>query len=295
MTKNAIFTKVIRFHSHQGITKVMGLLLNKPVYAVCLLIILSMPIAQAESIIRLATTTSTDNSGLLKVLLPPFEKITGYQVHVIAVGTGKALKMGEQGDADVLLVHARAKENAFLAAGHGINRRDVMYNDFLIVGPPTDPAKVKGMQNAPAALQQIQQASETFISRGDHSGTHSKELTLWAAAGLAKPSGRWYREIGQGMGATLQMAGELNAYTLVDRGTWLAYKANSPLSELVTQDATLFNPYGIMAVNPNKYRDINYLGAMTLIAWMTSVAGQEIINNFKIAGEQLFIPTAIEF
>lgn len=249
--------------------------------------------ATETNTLRLATTTSTDNSGLLKSLLPVFTEKTGLTVHVIAVGTGKALRMGEDGDADVLLVHAPDREQAFVAAGHGVNYRLVMYNDFLIVGPETDPAGVKGETNAATALQKILETGSVFVSRGDDSGTHTKERNLWQAAELT-PSGAWYREAGQGMGAVLQMAGELAAYTLTDRGTWLAYKAKSPLVELVQGDERLFNPYGVIAVNPEKYPDIRYFEAMQLIAWLTSVEGQKLISEFRLGGEPLFIPTAVK-
>lgn len=261
-------------------------------YTFLLLSLLYSP-AQAANTLRLATTTSTENSGLLKVLLPVFEQQSGLKVHVIAVGTGKALRMGEDGDADVLLVHAPDKEKAFVDAGHGVNHRDVMYNDFLIVGTKTDPASVKGETDAAKALQQIAQHTAIFVSRGDDSGTHTKERDLWKAAEIT-PSGKWYMEAGQGMGAVLQMAGELDGYTLTDRGTWLAYKAKSPLVELVQGDKRLFNPYGVMAVNPEKYPDINYDGAMQFIDWISSVEGQQLIHDFTIAGEPLFIPTAVE-
>lgn len=243
-------------------------------------------------IIRLATTTSTENSGLLGKLLPAFEKNTGYKVQVIAVGTGKALRMGHDGDVDVVLVHAPAAEEKFVADGHGVNRRSVMYNDFVIVGPKDDPAGIRGMQNASAALKRIMGKNIPFISRGDDSGTNKKELELWKAADMT-PNGSWYRAVGQGMEETLLMAGEISGYTLADRGTWLAIKDKLPLEVLVQGDPRLFNPYGIIAVNPARYPDANYLGAMRLIAWFTSVPGQHLIRDFKITGEPLFIPTAI--
>jgi tungstate transport system substrate-binding protein len=244
-------------------------------------------------VIKLATTTSTENSGLLSELLRPFEQATGYRVHVIAVGTGKALRMGKDGDADVLLVHAYDAEQAFVKEGHGVNRRDVMYNDFVILGPLSDLAKIGGMRDALKGVAQIALSEELFLSRGDNSGTHKKELSLWNAAGL-QPAGDWYREAGQGMGKVLQMASELGAYTLADRGTWLAYQDKGlDLQLLVEGDPRLYNPYGIIAVNPAKYRDINYGGAMSLIAWVTSVEGQRIINEFRIGGETLFNPLAV--
>jgi tungstate transport system substrate-binding protein len=257
-----------------------------------LLALFMAPAIAGDNILRLATTTSTDNSGLLAVLLPPFEKQTGIQVHVIAVGTGKALRLAREGDVDVVLVHARKAEDALVEDGYGVNRRDVMYNDFLIVGPEKDPAGISGMKDAVSALHNIQASGSLFVSRGDDSGTHKKERQLWEAAQLT-PGGDWYREAGQGMGKVLQMAGELGAYTLTDRGTWLAMQAKLPLKELASGDPKLFNPYGVIAVNPDRYRDIDYRGAMRLIAWLTSVEGQKIIEDFQINGQPLFIPTAV--
>ena len=247
-------------------------------------------IAFAETpVIKLATTTSTENSGLLSQLLPVFEKESGYRVHIIAVGTGKALRLAREGDVDVVLVHARAAENRLVADGFGTDRRDVMYNDFVIVGPKQDPANIQGANDAALALKKIATTGSTFISRGDDSGTHKKERTLWKKAGLS-PIGRWYREAGQGMGKVLQIAGELQAYTMTDRGTWLAYYNKVPLQLLAEGDERLFNPYGIIAVSPKKYPDIHYAGAMRLIEWITSPPAQNIIRNFKIAGSPLFVP-----
>lgn len=249
-------------------------------------------LATEQGVIRLATTTSTDNSGLLAKLLPPFEARTGTKVHVIAVGTGKALRMGQEGDVDVVLVHARPAEDAFMEAGYGVNRRDVMYNDFVIVGPASDPAGIKGLSDATEALQRIAAKQVVFVSRGDDSGTHKKERALWSDAGI-KPEGGWYREAGQGMGKVLQMAGELDAYTLADRGTWLASSGKLPLEVLTEGDARLFNPYGVMAVNPQRYPDTNYMGALALIAWITSPEGQAIIRDFTINDQPLFTPVAV--
>jgi len=243
------------------------------------------------AIIRLATTTSTDNSGLLKKLLPTFETEKNYKVHVIAVGTGKALRLLRDGDVDVVLVHARAAEDILIADGYGVNRKDVMYNDFVIIGTEQDPANIKGMSDAVAAFAKIMQKRSTFVSRGDDSGTYKKELILWSQTG-AKPSGKWYRQAGQGMGKVLLMAGELGAYTLSDRGTWLTYQANSPLKLLVEGDSRLFNPYGIIAVNPKKYSEANYTGAMSLIDWITSTPTQKAIQNYTVNGEVLFNPMA---
>jgi tungstate transport system substrate-binding protein len=242
--------------------------------------------------LRLSTTTSTENSGLLAVLLPPFEAKTGLKVDVIAVGTGAALKLGEAGDVDVTLVHARALEDKFVADGYGVNRRDVMHNDFIIIGPASDPAGVRGMKDAAAALRQIASRQAGFVSRGDNSGTHVKEKELWSAAGVA-PSGRWYREAGQGMGPVITMSDNLQAYTLADRGTYLSMKSKVKLPILVEGDPRLFNPYGIIAVNPAKFPPVNYFGAMQLIAWMTSVEGQKIIGSYTVSGDVLFFPDAV--
>lgn len=239
--------------------------------------------------IRLATTTSTDNSGLLDILLPAFEKDKPYKVKVISVGTGKALRLLREGDVDVVLVHARSAEDKLVADGYGVNRRDVMYNDFVLVGPDSDPANIRDTTDAPDALARIVASKSLFISRGDTSGTHKKELQLWEQAGIA-PQGQWYREAGQGMGKVLQIAGELQAYTLTDRGTWLAYLNKVPLAIVVEGDERLFNPYGIIAANPKKYPDTNHDGAMALIEWITSATAQKIIGGFTINGQRLFVP-----
>ncbi|MGD8568637.1 MAG: substrate-binding domain-containing protein [Gammaproteobacteria bacterium] len=246
-----------------------------------------------NKVIRLATTTSTENSGLLREILPNFEKSNNYEVHVIAVGTGKALRMGRDGDVDIVLVHAADAEKKFVNKGYGVNRRQVMYNDFVIVGPATDPAGIKGMKNAGKALKTIAEQKSVFVSRGDDSGTNRKELSLWKTAGV-KPAGSWYREAGQGMGKVLQMTGEMQGYTLTDRGTWLSMKAKLPLQILVEGDRRLYNPYGIIAVNPDLYPESNYSGAMALITWMTSIDGQQRINDFRINHEPLFVPMAIK-
>lgn len=243
-------------------------------------------------IIKLATTTSTENSGLLKVLLPEFEKTSGYKVHVISVGTGKALHMGKTGDADVVLVHSRKAEDKFIKDGHGVNHRSVMYNDFIIVGPKNDPASIAGNKDSVKALQKIAKSKSLFISRGDSSGTHKKELSLWQSSGI-KTTGEWYREAGQGMGKVLQISNELSAYTVTDRGTWLSNEQTSQLKILVQGDERLFNPYGIIAVNPNKFHDINYLGAMSFIAWLTSPIIQKKISEYQINNKTLFNPMAV--
>ena len=244
-----------------------------------------------ERIIRLATTTSTDNSGLLSHLLPTFEAESGYRVHVIAVGTGKALRMGRDGDADVLLVHAPAAEEAFVRAGYGDRRTFVMYNDFVLLGPAPGNTGIALSSDIGEALGQIADKELTFISRGDNSGTHKKERSLWQALAIA-PRGTWYREVGQGMGKVLQMASELDAYTLSDRGTWLAYQDKSTLQVLNQPDPRLHNPYHIIALNPLRYPDNNHAGANALIEWLTSAEGQTRIGQFTMQNTRLFTPAA---
>jgi tungstate transport system substrate-binding protein len=239
----------------------------------------------------MATTTSTENSGLLYEILPPFEKAFNAKVDVIAVGTGKALKLGENGDVDVVLVHARKAEDAFVNTGHGVNRRDLMYNDFVIVGPKADPAKIKGTRDAAEAFKRIAEAQAPFVSRGDDSGTHKKELSVWEDSGLP-PSGTWYMESGQGMGPTLQIANEKQGYCLTDRGTFLAFKDKIQLPILSDGDRRLFNPYGVIAVSPAAHPDANYVHAMALIGWLTSPECQKMIGSYTKFGEVLFTPSA---
>lgn len=255
------------------------------------LLIMLVPSAMAQQVLRMSTTTSTDNSGLLTFLLPPFEAESGLKVQVIAVGTGKALEMAKNGDVDVTLVHARPSEDKFVQEGHGVNRRDVMYNDFIIVGPAGDPAGIKGMKNVIASLKKIVDANARFISRGDNSGTDQMEKRYWKKVG-AMPAGKAYISAGMGMGEVLTMAAELQAYTLTDRATYVAYRAKTGLDIAVQGDPEMFNPYGIIAVNPKKYPDINYKGAMRLIEWITSPEGQKRIAEFKVDGQQLFFPVA---
>lgn len=241
--------------------------------------------------IRMSTTTSTDNSGLLRAILPAFESKYGIKVQVIPVGTGKALKLAENGDVDLTLVHARPAEDAFVAAGHGVNRRDVMYNDFVIVGPPDDPAGVRGTKDVVEAMRKLKQSGARFVSRGDDSGTHKMEKSYWKLAG-AEPVGPAYLSAGQGMGEVLTMSASLRAYTLTDRATYAAYRSRTGLDILVEGDARMFNPYGIIAVNPKKYPGVNYRGAMTLIDWITSAEGQKLIADFRVEGVQMFFPGA---
>ena len=242
--------------------------------------------------LKLATTTSTENSGLLDKLLPPFEKRFNIKVDVIAVGTGKALRLGENGDVDIVLVHARQAEDEFIQKGYGVNRREVMYNDFIILGPSNDPAKIKEEKNVVSALTKIADQKAFFVSRGDDSGTDKKEKSLWQIANIT-PNGTWYMEAGQGMGATLQIADEKRAYVLCDRGTFIAYKNKVGLVILSEGDPLLFNPYGVIAINPARHSYVKYMEAMQLIAWFTSVEGQKIIGEYKKEGEILFHPMAI--
>jgi tungstate transport system substrate-binding protein len=249
------------------------------------------PSAGAQELI-LATTTSTQDSGLLDVILPIFEQQFNVKVDVIAVGTGQALKLGEDGNADVLLVHARAQEDAFMEAGHGVRREDVMYNDFVIVGPESDPAGIQGMTSASEAFAQIAAAQVPFVSRGDNSGTHTKEKAIWQAAGV-EPSGDWYISAGQGMGAVLTMADEQQAYTFSDRATYLARTLEgTDLQILVEGDPILFNPYGVIAVNPAKSPEIHADLANQFIDWLISVPTQETIGQFGVQqfGSPLFTP-----
>ena len=253
--------------------------------------LLSGPAIADNDILRMATTTSTENSGLLRELLPPFEKATNTKIHVIAVGTGKALAMGRKGDVDLVLVHARTAENKFVEDGNGRERFDVMHNDFVVVGPKSDPAGVAKMREAALSFKKIADSKSPFVSRGDDSGTHKKEITIWKNTTI-QPAGRWYREVGQGMGKALQIAGEMDAYILVDRGTWLAFRKNSPLVLLVEGGGGMQNPYGIIAVNPERYADVNYASAQRFIDWLIAPdQGQKIINDYRINGEQLFYPT----
>ena len=256
-----------------------------------LIIVFSNP-CLADERIRMATTTSTDNSGLLEVILPPFEKMCNVTVDIIAVGTGKAIKLGEKGDVDLILVHAPDAEKKFVKEGYGVNRRSVMHNDFVILGPANDPAKIKGKINAHKAFEKITQTKSLFISRGDDSGTHKKEKSIWKKVGVM-PKGKWYLEAGQGMGTVLQMAHEKMAYTLSDRGTYLAYKTKIDLVVISEGDPDLHNPYGVIAVNPAKHLHVKYIKAMALIGWLTSPECQNMIAGFKKGGEVLFHPDVI--
>lgn len=250
--------------------------------------------------LALTTTTSTADSGLLDFLLPPFEEAYNCDVQIIAVGTGQALAIGAKGDADVVLVHAHSQEDRFVAEGDGVNRRDVMYNDFILVGPPTDPAGVKGLESAAEAFARIAQAKAPFASRGDGSGTETKEKAIWKAAGIMPdPNSGWYFSLGQGMGDTLLFAAEKGAYTLTDRGTYLSMRAKLNLAVMVggesidqSKDKTLLNLYGIIAVNPAKHPNVNYDLAIKFIDWLTSVETQKRILQFTVGGQPLFYPNS---
>jgi len=254
-------------------------------------ILTGLPAQADERFITLSSTTSTQDSGLFGHILPIFTAATGITVHVIAVGTGHALAIGTRGDADALLVHDRVGEDKFVADGFGIDRRDVMYNDFVIVGPATDPAHIRGSKDARAALSKIAQAPAPFASRGDDSGTNRMELRLWRSAGVQPdPHSGWYRDLGQGMGPTLNIAAGMNAYTLTDRATWANFKNRQNLEILTEGDPALFNPYGSILVNPAKWPKVKYADAKIWHEWLTSKVGLDSITSYKINGEQLFFP-----
>lgn len=247
--------------------------------------------AAAQQFITVASTTSTENSGLFGHILPIFQAETGIEVRVIAQGTGQALETGRRGDADVVFVHARAQEEKFVAEGWGVQRFDVMYNDFVIVGPAEDPAGLKAATGAADAMAKIAASGASFASRGDDSGTHTAEKNLWKAAGI-EPAGAWYLSTGSGMGATLNTAAQVPAYALTDRGTWLSFQNRGPLEVVFEGDAVLFNPYGIMLVNPAKHPSVKAAEGQAFIDWITSDAGRAAIASFKVGGEQLFFPSA---
>ena len=252
------------------------------------------PAATAQRFITVASTTSTEQSGLFKHLLPVFEKKTGMQVRVVALGTGQALDLARRGDADVVFVHAKSEEMKFVGEGHGVKRQPVMYNDFVLIGPKDDPAKIAGTKDILAALRRIRTTSAPFVSRGDRSGTHIAELDLWkmAQVDIAKDKGPWYRETGQGMGPALNTASAMGAYILSDRATWLAFKNRGDLAILVEGDKRLVNQYGVILVNPEKHPNVKRADAQAFIDWVISPEGQKTIADYKIAGEQLFFPNA---
>ena len=251
-------------------------------------------LAQDDKSIVVASTTSTQDSGLFGYLLPIFKQASGITVKVIAQGTGQALDTARRGDADVAFVHARAAEEKFVAEGAGVKRNPVMYNDFVLIGPASDPAGVKGTTDIVAALKAIQAKSAPFVSRGDRSGTHQAELALWKEAGIdiATAKGPWYRDIGQGMGAALNTASAMNAYLLSDRGTWISFKNRGDLVIAVEGDKRLFNQYGVILVNPEKHPNVKKELGQAFIDWLISPAGQKAIADYKIDGQQLFFPNA---
>jgi tungstate transport system substrate-binding protein len=255
------------------------------------LTLLAAPASAQDRFITVASTTSTEASGLFDHILPMFEAETGIEVRVVAQGTGQALETGRRGDADVVFVHSRPAEDAFVADGHGVKRFDVMYNDFIFVGPADDPAGIKGGTDAVAALQAIAEAEAVFASRGDDSGTHQAELRLWTEAGI-EPEGAWYRELGSGMGATLNTAAELPAYAMTDRGTWLSFANRGPLEIVVEGDERLFNPYGVILVSPQQHPHVKAEDGQAFIDWLVSEEGQAAIASYTIGGEQLFFPNA---
>ncbi|MBI3993630.1 MAG: substrate-binding domain-containing protein [Candidatus Lambdaproteobacteria bacterium] len=250
--------------------------------------------AEAEEFITVASTTSTENSGLFGHLLPLFQAQSGIEVRVVALGTGQAMRVAERGDADVLFVHHRASELKFVEQGHGVGRREVMYNDFVLVGPRADPAGVAGTRDAAAAFARIAQAKAPFASRGDDSGTHKAERAVWKSAGLAPDGARdpWYRETGSGMGATLNTAAAMDAYALADRGTWLGFRNKGGLVVVVEGDPVLFNPYGVILVNPARHPHVKAAAGQRFIDWLVSPAGQSAIAGFKVGGAQVFFPDA---
>jgi len=259
-----------------------------------LIALLALPVAAQDRFITVASTTSTEQTGLFGCILPAFKKDTGIDVRVVALGTGQALDMARRGDADIAFVHDRPAEDKFVAEGAGINRKDVMYNDFVIIGPKSDPAKVAGGKDAAAALKKIADAKAPFVSRGDKSGTHAAELRLWKSAGvdLDAAKGPWYRDTGSGMGPALNTASSIGGYILSDRGTWLSFKNKGDLTVVVEGDRVLFNPYGVMLVNPAKHPHVKQADAQRFIDWLVSPAGQKSIADYKIDGQQLFFPNA---
>jgi tungstate transport system substrate-binding protein len=251
--------------------------------------------ASAEKEIICASTTSTENSGLFSYILPMFEKKTGIKVKVVARGTGAAIEMGKRGDADVVLVHAKEQELKVIEEGYFIDRHDVMYNDFVIISPLGDPAKIKGMKSASDAFRKIAEGGHPFVSRGDNSGTNQKELALWKKINIDPKGQKWYLEVGQGMEKTQRIANEKRAYTLTDRGTWLATKDKDKLEMIIVLegDPILFNQYGVMAVNPEKHKHVKYKESMEFVNWLISKEGQQVIGSFKDNnGNQLFTPNA---
>jgi tungstate transport system substrate-binding protein len=262
--------------------------------AAVLTVAVAVPVSAQEKSIVVASTTSTQDSGLFGHILPLFKQKTGIDVKVIAQGTGQALETARRGDADVVFVHAKAQEEKFITDGFGVKRYPVMYNDFVLIGPKDDPAGVKGEKEVTAAFKGIKDKGASFVSRGDKSGTHTAELNLWKAAGIdiAKDKGPWYKEIGQGMGAALNTAASMNGYVLADRGTWLSFKNRGDLEILAEGDRRLFNQYGIILVNPAKHSHVKADLGQAFIDWVVASEGQQAIADYKINGQQLFFPNA---
>ncbi|NOX72297.1 MAG: solute-binding protein [Alphaproteobacteria bacterium] len=269
----------------------MNLRITLLLKATVLCLLATQTLAQ-EKFFVLASTTSTQNSGLFDVILPIFTAETGIQVRVVAVGTGQALRIARNGDADALLVHHRPSEDAFIAQGYGIERRDIMYNDFVIVGPANDPANVRSAPDAPSALAMIANSGASFASRGDDSGTNKKEIELWRAAGIT-PKGAWYLETGSGMGATLNLASARQIYTLTDRGTWITFGNKGGMKLLFSGDKALFNPYGYILVDPKRFPHVKVDMARAFSDWLISGEGQKAIGDFRIEGFQAFCPNAL--
>jgi len=254
----------------------------------------SVPAALAQNFITVASTTSTEQSGMFKHLLPIFQKKTGIEVRVVALGTGQALDMARRGDADVVFVHAKSAEEKFVAEGYGVKRLPVMYNDFVLIGPKSDPAKVAGGKDITEALKKVKGTSAAFVSRGDRSGTHMAEIALWKQSGvdIAAEKGPWYRDTGQGMGPALNSASSMNGYILSDRATWLAFKNRGDLTIVVEGDKRLFNQYGVMLVNPEKHKHVKREMGQAFVDWVVSPEGQKAIADYKIGNDQLFFPNA---
>ena len=257
-------------------------------------VLLGPPAGAGAEAIVLASTSTTRNSGLYGHLLPLFTAKTGIEVHVVGVGTGQAVKLARRGDADVLLVHHRQTEEAFVAGGDGVKRYDLMYNDFVIVGPADDPARIRGLRSAPSALRRTARSRRFFVSRGDDSGTHKKEMSLWEAASVdaRAASGTWYRETGSNMGATLNTAVAMGAYTLTDRATWLKFQNKGPLAILVEGGGKLFNQYGVILVNPARHPHVKAREGQIFIDWLIGIEGQRAIASYRIDGQQAFFPNA---
>lgn len=263
------------------------------ILAIAALTVFTAPLQAEDKSILVQSTTSTQNSGFYDYILPIFEAQSGIKVNVVAVGTGQAIRNAANGDADVLLVHAKAAEEAFIAQGHGLKRHDLMYNDFVLIGPVGDPAKLFHASNINAALRNIASGDAVFVSRGDDSGTHKKEQALWQQAVGAVPDAHWYRETGSGMGATIRVAIEMSAYTISDRATWIAYTDKQDARIAFEGDPALFNQYGIIVLNPTKHPHVNAIDAQVFVDWLLGEKGQRLIADYKVNDQQLFFPNAL--